>query len=764
MADLGSTTDVPAYLGVWTNWSRGRILGATLTTTHRNGALLTAFLAIFVTFVGTSFWRIASFALHQSLSSPKPRDGLYHQIQAILRNSGDGITSFTRLLQLLWAWRRHAHHSFYRIAPLAVITAACTAAFAVASIFSARISSGASDEVLISGSSCGQLYLGEPNTTLEMFNFIYNPYLSRKATSDANYVESCYSGNAEGEGYGSFIERQLPRSVDRNATCPFQENICRHKDQNIRIESELRIDADLGFNVPPNLQYTFKVVNHCAPLAITGHHQTFNYSDDIQYMRYSYGQANKMSDAINFTYQYPVASVARDIWEDFTTGLPDYTLGYVSRVMAYAQNGSMNVNESSFLPDKGFLQDPMDSDIVLMFLSANEVLYTDQVDDDWYAAHRNAGEFSATDPSASGEGHVYMSDEPASPLGCTVHYEGCYPSTSPQQGCPVSGGLIDVSNPWNPDEPGVSEIARVISWITSQFLDLNGVMDSLQISSLTSRHFLNQGTQVGLPDNQWQMEVEYWHDIGLASLQGIVSAAAGPDDPGIQESFWAPPNTQETEYLCKNQKIRSSAYTNFSVFGLAFVLVVGGIIIIIGYLLEPFLEFVESRRRKVRYSRLEWSANDILQTQRMAHQELGIGAWDNCAGHVPITQKFETLAVLDIQDPKLPRLKVPSAGSGEDGVNAMVDSKGFQVDGKEMSTADSVASGNEGRKSSFERPLEKGDRSLPGYDDGHSYADDRGGANTVNHRDQLQRQPSEIMPVKAANTDDGAQDLRGPTT
>lgn len=65
MDSFEQSTGYSAYTGVWTNWSHGRIFGLTLTLSHRNGAFLTAFLALFVTFVGTCFWRITKFALHQ---------------------------------------------------------------------------------------------------------------------------------------------------------------------------------------------------------------------------------------------------------------------------------------------------------------------------------------------------------------------------------------------------------------------------------------------------------------------------------------------------------------------------------------------------------------------------------------------------------------------------------------------------------------------------------------------------------------------------
>ena len=97
--------DDSVYTGAWINWSRGRIAGATITMSHQNGQLLTAFLALFVTTTGTSFFRLICFALHSILSSKAPQDAIYHQRQAILRNSTTGVNALWNFIQVAWAWR-----------------------------------------------------------------------------------------------------------------------------------------------------------------------------------------------------------------------------------------------------------------------------------------------------------------------------------------------------------------------------------------------------------------------------------------------------------------------------------------------------------------------------------------------------------------------------------------------------------------------------------------------------------------------------------
>jgi hypothetical protein len=60
--------------------------------------------------------------------------------------------------------------------------------------------------------------------------------------------------------------------------------------------------------------------------------------------------------------------------------------------------------------------------------------------------------------------------------------------------------------------------------------------------------------------------------------------------------------------------------------------------------------------RHTDYRRLEWSANSLLQIQRLAHEEAGFGTWDNCTADIPTTKGSQTLALLNISDAKHPRL------------------------------------------------------------------------------------------------------------
>jgi hypothetical protein len=75
------------YTGTWTDWSRGRILGATITLSSRDASFLLAFIAAFLTILVIRLWLIISFAAHQFIATGGKHDGLSYQRQVILRNA-----------------------------------------------------------------------------------------------------------------------------------------------------------------------------------------------------------------------------------------------------------------------------------------------------------------------------------------------------------------------------------------------------------------------------------------------------------------------------------------------------------------------------------------------------------------------------------------------------------------------------------------------------------------------------------------------------
>lgn len=231
--------------------------------------------------------------------------------------------------------------------------------------------------------------------------------------------------------------------------------------------------------------------------------------------------------------------------------------------MAASYNGSLFVEYSYFLPIDGLYQG--DADIALFFLSANDVLYSKEVNDTWYAAHRPMGQ-AFTASTATGEAQYYLADEPATVLGCKMQYQGCDNSLPAGKECSPPGGVADVDYFRVPhhDKKG-----KMLAWILGAPKSVFGVASSLRSSSLASKYSLRQNFQVGLPNNQWQLDVENWHNIVLSGIQGgVIDSATGPNDPDMLKYFWRRPDSDEAKYLCKNQ-VRyvacslQSAYNSF---------------------------------------------------------------------------------------------------------------------------------------------------------------------------------------------------------
>lgn len=121
------------------------------------------------------------------------------------------------------------------------------------------------------------------------------------------------------------------------------------------------------------------------------------------------------------------------------------------------------------------------------------------------------------------------------------------------------------------------------------------------------------------------------------------------------------------------QKVHSTAHFNFSLFWLTLVLSLGTLLLLLSYTLEPLVRLIQ-RRRWLRfdpladaYARLEWTTNETLQLQRLAHEELDVGEWKGCVDDVPVTvDGRQRLAVLDVSDLRHPRLKRPARGYEEE--------------------------------------------------------------------------------------------------
>ncbi|KAI0970542.1 hypothetical protein F4678DRAFT_112687 [Xylaria arbuscula] len=663
----------PVYVGIWTNWSRGRVLGSTLTLNRRDADLIIAFTAFLIAFLATRTWRILCFTLHRFYSTADPQDAVYHQRQTIFRNSSSPENGLQMLLQLLWTNRRSK--GWFRPLPAAIFTIVCVTLFTIAGGFSSQISTAVGSEVLIKSSNCGYTELASEPSSPEYFLGISTQ--ATKTNSAANYAQQCYANNDTGLlDCDRFITKRVLNTMDTQASCPFKNHICRNESTNLRIDSGYIDSHDiLSLNAPPNERILFRNVLHCAPLATRGFTHEKNTSLGTLTL-YQYGNYTGYGEA-NLHYVHAVNSVESQYAaihsKDITVGYANYALSVYQLAI---RNETIYKAASYFDPIGEITR--KDADIDIIFLSGNGVVFSQPSGDQWYLntvpSSIAVGDFGPEDIK-----QLYVPREPASPLGCAKQYQFCNTAFRGTSGCGPLASLRDAIGGAAPffdttyadfvNYTVKSETGAHFDYFMNTFRstspsDVGLLLKQLGPTILTSQTTLNSAIQGPIASNQWQHDVSHWWDISMAIQQSaLLDLPYIPDNSDIRSlryNYTAP----EYQKICNSQKIRSTAYGSFSLFGLFFTLVAGLLITLVSYLLEPIFGWLHKRKGRNQYPYLEWTTNATLQLHRLVHEEVGFGTWSEGTETIPITKPGEILGSLDITNPRHPVLRRPMDGDG----------------------------------------------------------------------------------------------------
>lgn len=257
------------HVGFWTNRAKGSIIGSTLTLSSRNGNILIAVLALFVSFSGGQSWSILSFLAHQVCTTRASKDGLWHQQQAVLRNNRSDVSSAWQLIRIGWAWRQESSRSVRRSIGLILLGLFHLGLFLATVALIPYIVSVDNQVLLAPSPSCGPLPLPESTVNQSSIESViaYNAYTKSSIVSSGEYVANCLAQNSTLPECNTFKQPKL-NWASTSAPCPFGDGMCLGP-QNGALELDtglLDSRDDVGVNGQDDERIFFRRVSTCVPI------------------------------------------------------------------------------------------------------------------------------------------------------------------------------------------------------------------------------------------------------------------------------------------------------------------------------------------------------------------------------------------------------------------------------------------------------------------------------------------------------------------
>ncbi|KAJ9608181.1 hypothetical protein H2200_007169 [Cladophialophora chaetospira] len=646
------STDAGAalYTGPWVDWSRDVVVGSTITLSARSASVLTAVLAVFVTVVGRCLWKILSFVAHQSSTSANAEDGIYHQHQLVLRNTGSPLQAAKSFADIAWRWRTKGRRPWLRSLPLAVFALVFLLAFGAASILTSLVTRAAGAQRLIISNDCGY-WSFDPAATLEQRTLAMQYKDLNDTLVAAEYARQCYDKDTSLNNKlrcGMYTKQSIDwKSMDTE--CPFDHSIC-SVPQAYKMDTGI-VDShfDLGVNAPRSGRVGFRKVTTCSPLSSTDDYVSvitskeedgFGIEGD-RIRRYHYGAYLGAAIDANTTYLYNQHA--------FIDGF-GYELNAVEVLL----------DDSTFLSIPELK--PTSADLTIIFLAPNAIKYNHPTSDPFFSAnfYVELGSFQGVNLS------YFSADEYVSAMACADQYQYCNGDDNTQ--CTPLTGYQQAWTALNSSKLNLNDVQYTIASriaLTSRSLSTFHSISGRGAAALRAQDTIyDRVQQVPLPDNQWQIELSNWFAISLAKLQHSIVEYAAPsvrkeDMPAgayLQEPFDA-----VSKAMCYSQKVALTGNTvSFSVLGVVIILSVGGAIVLTYLILEPVVGWIQRRFHWGEFKRIRWIMDDKFQVQRMAFEGAcmpGGGEWMHLDGGVPVTKEkgavFGDLRDVDFRAPRL---------------------------------------------------------------------------------------------------------------
>lgn len=618
--------DAAAYVheGFWTNWSKSRVTGFTLTLCPTHGTLVTNAVALFVTVAGSQLWTIMRFTLHQVRASRQPTNclQLHNQQQLILRNAPTDLATVPLMMKLAWASWKSTRRPFSYPLLIATLAISHVLLFMLAGTFSNNLVN-AGNSVLSRSHHCGvfnQTYLdiaangiNPASTETLALSVQYFSKIQDDVELSREYAEQCYMSNPK--YYVASACNNL-KNATLNVTetvhdglCPFDSKLCHDNSETVVLDTgDINTHTELGINAEPKDRLTYRRITTCAVLNATNHVTGWNGSLNTitngtsQSTAYAnYGAS--LVEETEWTYSY---SNFLGFGTNFSS---QATMPYqINTQWAYPDDPDGS-GGSSFIPMPALQQEAADT--TLFFLSFAGQYLEQPIDDPWFSAHQ----IERFDDSLPISHTRYARDTAISTLGCLERHRFC----TDEGHCSPFLGFNQLQG-----------LNSFISTLTSrQNVTFNRVLNAVQLSALglvveaiavTNTPLLATNVTVRasnvlslpLPDHQWLLELRYWHSVAMAQLQRTV-VQWGTGQIASSPQYLLPPQTNADSWFCANLMVPSTVYQSFNVLALILIAIFGSLVIAVSLTIEDIAAKVQRQAGKSPTRRRFWDRDDMLK-------------------------------------------------------------------------------------------------------------------------------------------------------
>ncbi|KUJ19581.1 uncharacterized protein LY89DRAFT_717054 [Mollisia scopiformis] len=326
----------------------------------------------------------------------------------------------------------------------------------------------------------------------------------------------------------------------------------------------------------------------------------------------------------------------RTQWRKKMSCVPITTDGYIRAVRSDAdQDGEFSPIPALSVPD---------ATLTLIFATFF-LSYLEPSDDAWLSAHTEVDvDILIASNSDDTVLKTYSQDQQVSVLACREQQQICNP-TRHSNNTSVCTPFRSVSHDFTRDLEDVLDNGHQLM-IAKTLLDVAPGLsfpDDIVRSPLLAEDLAGLPLSAPLAPNQWVLEVEHWFTIGLANLQRLMlDIVTGPSSS--QYLQFIPQNQADNDtdlhWMCGNQIIRRSDYSNFRTCSISLIFGFGLLIYVANQSLETVVGWLRFKWRAGRSRQRAWWAEGTLQLQRRVFESMGILNWEvDEWDRIPVTEE-----------------------------------------------------------------------------------------------------------------------------